>query len=68
MPDDLVAAGEIAAMLGVSKQRADVLTRQKGFPEPAAEVDTGGARKIRAWKRDDVASWAREAGRLPAGE
>jgi hypothetical protein len=64
MPDNLVAAGEIAAMLGVSKQRADVLTRQKGFPDPAAEVEVGGGRRIRAWERDDVEAWARDTGRL----
>jgi predicted DNA-binding transcriptional regulator AlpA len=63
MPEDLVAAGGIAEMLGVSKTRADQLTRQKGFPEPAAEVDTGG-RKIRVWKREAVRKWAREAGRV----
>jgi hypothetical protein len=65
MPEDLVTAGGIAGMLGVSKARADQLTRQKGFPEPAAEVATGG-RTIRTWRRQDVEAWAKATGRCHA--
>ena len=58
-PVDLVSTPEIAAMLGVSRQRVDQLTRGEGFPEPAAELAIG-----RVWERADVEAWARETGRL----
>jgi predicted DNA-binding transcriptional regulator AlpA len=57
---DLVSTVEIATMLGVSRQRVDQLTRNEGFPEPAAELAIG-----RVWERADVEAWARETGRLP---
>jgi prophage regulatory protein len=56
---DLVSTVEIAAMLGVSRQRVDQLTRTVGFPEPAAELAIG-----RVWERVDVEAWARATGRL----
>jgi hypothetical protein len=34
----LVGTAEIAAMLGISRQRADTLSRQVGFPEPVRRV------------------------------
>lgn len=34
----LVGIAEIADLLGVSRQRADQLTRSKGWPEPVARV------------------------------
>ncbi|MGO9853730.1 MAG: hypothetical protein ACLPYY_01605 [Acidimicrobiales bacterium] len=37
-PRALVGVAEVAELLGVSRQRADVLTRTKGFPEPVALV------------------------------
>ena len=46
-------------MLKVSKQRADQLTRQSGFPAPVAAL-TGG----RVWEKSDVEAWMREVGRL----
>ena len=55
----LVSTVEIAAMLGVSRQRVDQLTRTEGFPEPVAELAIG-----RVWERADVEAWARETGRL----
>lgn len=61
-PQQLLAAGGIAAMLGVTATRADQLTRTKGFPDPSAEIDTG-KRKLRAWTREDVEAWARATGR-----
>ena len=56
---DLVSTVEIAAMLGVSRQRLDQPTRTEGFPEPTAELAIG-----RVWERADVEAWARETGRL----
>lgn len=51
---------EIADLLGVSKQRADQLTRRGDFPAPVAELASG-----RIWLAADVTAWARAAGRLP---
>ena len=34
----LVGVAEVADLLGVSRQRADVLTRTKGFPDPITAV------------------------------
>jgi hypothetical protein len=34
----LVGVAEVADLLGVSRQRADALTRTKGFPEPVTAV------------------------------
>lgn len=56
MPDQLLSVGAIAKLIGVSAQRADQRTRERGFPEHAAEVDTGG-RTFRAWRRADVEAW-----------
>ncbi|MGH9111591.1 MAG: helix-turn-helix transcriptional regulator [Acidimicrobiales bacterium] len=55
---DLVSTPEIAALLGVSRQRVDQLTRTPGFPEPTASLAIG-----RVWERSDVEAWARETGR-----
>lgn len=60
---DLVSVSEIAALLGVSRQYVDRLSRQEGFPEPLGEVAAG-----RIWKREDVKAWARATGRLPKEE
>jgi predicted DNA-binding transcriptional regulator AlpA len=49
---ELVATPEIASMLGVSRQRADALTRQVGFPAPAAKLSIG-----RIWLKSDVDRW-----------
>lgn len=37
-PDELVGTAQVASMLGVSRQRADQLTRSKGFPDPIRRV------------------------------
>jgi predicted DNA-binding transcriptional regulator AlpA len=56
VPDQLMSVGAIAQLLGVTTTRADQRTRERGFPEHAADVDTGG-RKFRAWRRADVEAW-----------
>jgi predicted DNA-binding transcriptional regulator AlpA len=49
---------EIADLLGVSRQRADQLSRTDSFPTPLGEVAAG-----RIWRRSDVEAWAHEQGR-----
>jgi predicted DNA-binding transcriptional regulator AlpA len=47
-----VGLHELAELLGVSRQRADQLVRQTGFPKPAAELKAG-----RIWKQVEVERW-----------
>jgi len=58
MPHHLVGTHEIAALLGVSRQYVDRLTKRDDFPEPEVELASG-----RVWKRDAVEKWARATGR-----
>jgi predicted DNA-binding transcriptional regulator AlpA len=62
VPLDLVATPEIAQMLGVSRQRADVITKQMGFPSPVAELSIG-----RVWSKSDVERWIATSGRPSNG-
>lgn len=54
----LVAAHEIAQMLGVSRQRVSQLATSEGFPTPAANLTVG-----RIWLREDIEDWATATGR-----
>lgn len=54
----LVTIGQIATGLQISRQRADQLSRQAGFPPPAEESLQG-----RKWHLEDVERWAGENGR-----
>lgn len=54
----LVAAHEIAQMLGVSRQRVSQLAATNGFPDPAAILMVG-----RIWLREDIEEWAAATGR-----
>ncbi|MHA3700715.1 helix-turn-helix transcriptional regulator [Jatrophihabitans sp. YIM 134969] len=60
----VVAAAEIAAMLGVSRQRVTQLTAKPDFPAPLTTLSVG-----KIWSYDDVRSWAEATGRTvrPAG-
>lgn len=49
---DLVGMGEIRRMLGVSRQRAYVVTRSRAFPPPLVELEQGPI-----WRRSDVEAW-----------
>lgn len=49
---NLVGLHEVAEILAVSRQRADQLSRQVGFPKPTAELHGG-----RIWKRAEVERW-----------
>jgi predicted DNA-binding transcriptional regulator AlpA len=60
MPHHLVGIAEIVAMLGVSRQYVDRLTREDPtFPEPEVELTAG-----RVWSREAVEAWARRTGRI----
>lgn len=48
----LYGTSEIADRLGVTRQRAHVITRQKGFPEPYEELVMGSV-----WRVEDVEEW-----------
>jgi predicted DNA-binding transcriptional regulator AlpA len=50
---------EVAAFLGVSRQRAHQLSKTDTFPEPVARLSAG-----LIWESADVERWARQTGRL----
>jgi hypothetical protein len=53
---ELVGAAEIRVMLGnVSRQRVNVVTTSKGFPDPYATLTMG-----KVWRKADVEAWVRE--------
>lgn len=58
----LVGTHEIAAMFGVSRQRAQQITSRKDFPRPYDVLHMG-----RVWRRAAVEAWAKEHGRDLAG-
>jgi hypothetical protein len=59
---DLVGATDIAAMLGITRQRVNQLVVLAGFPTPVGQL-----RRTRIWKREDVEAWARATGRVATG-
>lgn len=59
MTHHLVGNTEIAAMLGLTRQRVHQLTKENAdFPRPTV-VLKGGA----VWERDAIVAWAERAGR-----
>lgn len=50
-----MGTAEIAERLGVSRQWAEILTRRRDFPEPAAILKAG-----RIWRAEDIEQWATE--------
>lgn len=54
----LVGTAEVARILGVSRQRADAITRKHTFPKAAGSLAAG-----RVWFEDDVRAWAKANGR-----
>jgi predicted DNA-binding transcriptional regulator AlpA len=63
MAHRLMGLAEIAAMLGVSRQRADVIVKtDRAFPEPVAVLSAG-----RIWERESVEAWVRDAARSNEG-
>ena len=59
MPEDLMGQAEIAALLGVTKQRAQQLYKAGKLPEPLGVVAMGPV-----WLKEDIETWARETGRI----
>lgn len=59
MTPRLAGVAELAALLGVSKQRVTQLAKTKRFPEPLADLAAGPV-----WDLADVEAWARETGRM----
>ena len=60
-PPDLLGAAEIAALLGVSRQRVTQLTHAPGFPPPVLRLKMGAL-----WDGRAVRDWAAE-NRPPRG-
>jgi hypothetical protein len=57
---NLVGVAEVADLLGISRQRVNVLLRTaRDFPVPVAEL-----KACRIWRREDVVRWALQTGRL----
>lgn len=50
---------EIRALLGISRQRADQITRKPDFPSPVADLAMG-----KVWDAEAVREWAAKDGRL----
>jgi hypothetical protein len=59
---ELVGVAELAALAGVTKQRASILARRSGFPDPVARLAQGDV-----WNRRQVQEflevWTRKPGR-----
>jgi predicted DNA-binding transcriptional regulator AlpA len=56
----LVGIKEVAQMLGVSRTRADQLSRRPNFPEPKVRHA-----RVRLWERTDVQAWINANRRPP---
>lgn len=59
MTDDieLMGTSEVAALLGISRQRVLVIAQQPGFPKPLAVLKMGNV-----WRGQDVRDWAGRRG------
>jgi prophage regulatory protein len=51
----LMGTAEVAELLGISRQWADVVTSRRDFPEPVAVLKAG-----RIWLAEDVEQYDRE--------
>jgi predicted DNA-binding transcriptional regulator AlpA len=58
----LVGIKEVAAMLGVSRTRADQLSRRPSFPQPTVRHA-----RVRLWEDKDVRAWMKVNGRSSDG-
>ncbi len=55
-----MTAGDVAKLLGLSRQRVHQITEEDStFPEPAMVLSVG-----RVWDRANIEKWARKTGRL----
>lgn len=57
---DLMGAGEIARLLGVSRQRVQQLAQRPDWPSPVAILDMG-----KVWISDDIHQWVTDHRRPP---
>lgn len=53
---DLMGTSEVAALLGISRQRVLVIARQPDFPKPLAVLKMGNV-----WLRADIRRWTQRA-------
>jgi predicted DNA-binding transcriptional regulator AlpA len=61
---DVLGVTEVAALLGMSRQRVDKLSHtDPDFPEPVTTLGRG-----RLWEKAAIEKWARETGREIVGE
>jgi predicted DNA-binding transcriptional regulator AlpA len=61
--DDLVGTPEVAARLGLTRERIRQLAAARGrFPPPI-----GNIRETKVWRWGDIADWIAAGGRRPAG-
>lgn len=63
--EDLIDAGEVAQLVGLSSPNGVSVYRRRyaDFPQPVVEK---ASRKCILWLRQDVEAWARATGRLEA--
>lgn len=54
----LASRGELAEMLGISRQRTRTLTERSDFPAPIAVMRRGPV-----WRVEDLQKWAAKVGR-----
>lgn len=54
---DLMGTSEVAALLGISRQRVLVISRQPDFPDPLAVLKMGNV-----WRGSDIRNWASQRG------
>lgn len=66
-PERYAGVSEVAAMLGVSRQRVSQLRARPDFPAPLAELAAGPVWKVSSVQRL-LEGWDRRPGRLPRAE
>lgn len=54
-PGSLLGVGEIAELMGVSRQRVSNLSRRAYFPAPEVELKMG-----KVWRAEPIEEWLRE--------
>jgi hypothetical protein len=59
---ELVGITELAQLAGVSRQRASILARRQGFPDPLASLAAGPVWDLHAVRRF-LEGWTRQVGR-----
>jgi hypothetical protein len=63
-PEQYAGVSEVAALLGVSRQRVAELRRREGFPAPVAHLAAGPIWRVAMLQRF-LGEWARKPGRPP---